>query len=73
MQNYIIKNWTERRSWIFFLHAVGATVNDIIEKSGAEKLRIYSILFEESQAGHVEFIDEEYFGAPKSVRLIREK
>ena len=44
-------------------------VQDIITHSGAEKLRVYSILFELEQEGRIEVMEREELGAPKVVRL----
>ena len=46
-------------------------VQDIITHSGAEKLRVYSILFELEQEGRIEVTEREELGAPKAVRLKR--
>lgn len=46
------------------------SVEDIIRESGAEKLRVYPILFEEEQAGHVKVTDREWMGAAERVKLI---
>lgn len=64
-----------RKKIIDFLMSNGgtATVNDILAYSDAEKLRVYPILIEEHMAGKIVFQEEEYYGAPKVVRLIREK
>lgn len=45
------------------------TAKDIIKESGAEKLRVYPILFEEVQAGRLEVLEEENLGSPKLVKL----
>lgn len=62
----------DRKKIIDFLMSNGgtATVNDILAYSGAEKLRVYPILIEEHMAGKIDFQEEEYYGAPKVVRLI---
>lgn len=44
-------------------------VDQIIAESGAEKVRVYPILFEEVQAGHLEVEASEPMGAPKVVRF----
>lgn len=44
-------------------------VQDIITHSGAEKLRVYSILFELEQEGRIEVTEREELGAPKVVCL----
>ena len=50
-------------------HDEGVPVQDIITHSGAEKLRVYSILFELEQEGRIEVTEREELGAPKAVRL----
>lgn len=44
-------------------------VYDILKHSGADKLRVYSILFEEEMKGHVRVIKTHDMGAPKIVAL----
>ena len=44
-------------------------VEDIMHHSGAERLRVYSILFELEQEGRIEVLERELLGAPKTVRL----
>lgn len=45
-------------------------VSDIMEKSGACKLRVYTILFEMTMQGVIAVVRESAFGAPESVRLV---
>lgn len=45
-------------------------VQDIIKNSGAEKLRVYPILFEEVQSARLTVLEEESFGSPKIVKLL---
>ena len=45
-------------------------VMDIMEHSGADKLRVYSILFEEEQRGRVRVVKSSGLGAPEIVTLI---
>ena len=45
------------------------TVLDIMEHSGAEKLRVYSILFEEEQRGRIRVVRSVGMGAPDIVTL----
>lgn len=47
-------------------------VEDIIGNSGAEKLRIYPVLFELEQSGFIEVMEREELGAPAVVRKRRE-
>ena len=44
-------------------------VDQIIAESGAEKVRVDPILFEEVQAGHLEVTESEPMGAPRMVRI----
>ena len=44
-------------------------VQDIIDHSGAEKLRVYPILFEEIQSGYVFVLKESTLGTPVIVAL----
>ena len=44
-------------------------VSDIMENSGAERLRVYAILFEEVQRGRVAVTKEDGFGGPEIVML----
>ena len=46
-----------------------ALVEAIIERSGAEPLRVYPLLFELRQEGLLAYEEEEEFGSPKRVRL----
>ena len=43
-------------------------VADIIENSGADKLRVYPALFELEQSGFLEVVEREELGAPLIVR-----
>lgn len=45
-----------------------ATVEAIIQNSGADKLRVYPALFELEQDGYIEVIEREGLGAPSVVR-----
>ena len=47
-----------------------ALVEAIIERSGAEPLRVYPLLFELRQEGLLAYEEEEEFGSPKRVRLM---
>ena len=54
-----------------FIEARGGSevpVEDIMEHSGAERLRVYPILFEMEQASWLEVTSEGELGAPVSVR-----
>ena len=50
-------------------HDEEVLVEDIMLNSGAEKLRVYPILFELEQEGRIEVAEREELGAPKGVRL----
>ena len=47
-----------------------ALVEAIIERSGAEPLRVYPLLFELRQEGLLAYEEEEEYGSPERVRLI---
>lgn len=47
------------------------SVEDILSESGAERLRVYSLLFEQTLSGEIEVMQEDAFGAPERVRLHR--
>ena len=50
-------------------HKEGATVDAILQYSGADKLRVYPALFELEQEGRLEVLGREELGAPTKVRL----
>lgn len=50
-------------------HKEGATVDAILQYSGADKLRVYTALFELEQEGRLEVLEREELGAPTKVRL----
>lgn len=45
------------------------SVEDILQKSGADKLRVYPALFELEQSGFLEVVEREELGAPAVVRV----
>ena len=47
-----------------------ALVEAIMERSGAEPLRVYPLLFELRQEGLLAYEEEEEYGSPKRVRLM---
>lgn len=47
-------------------------VFDIIKNSGADRLRVYPIIFEETQNGRIRVIKENELGAPLIVSLVKE-
>ena len=53
------------------LYPDGVTVDDILQHSGAEKLRVYPALFELEQEGRLEVLAREKLGAARLVRLVR--
>ena len=50
-----------------------STVDAIFQESGAERLRVYPILFELSQEKIIRVVEESEWGAPVMVELIAEK
>ena len=63
----------DRKSILEYIEKQGGQcpVQDIIKNSGAEKLRVYPILFEEVQSARLTVLEEESFGSPKIVKLLR--
>ena len=47
-----------------------ALVEAIMERSGAEPMRVYPLLFELRQEGLLAYEEEEEYGSPKRVRLM---
>ena len=47
-------------------------VQDIMDNSGAEKLRVFTILFEEKMNGTIVVLRENEWGAPKIVALAQD-
>lgn len=62
----------DRKAIMDYIQKKGGVVavDDIIENSGAEKLRVYSILFEQKIDKVIEVVEEGYLGTPKVVKLI---
>lgn len=50
-------------------HPDGVEVEDIIVRSGAEKLRVYPTLFELEQEGWLRVTEREELGSPKRVKV----
>ena len=50
------------------IHSV-STVDSIIKESGAERLRVYPILFELRQENIIQILEESDWGAPVKVAL----
>lgn len=59
----------DRKRIMEFIAAHGGEVDveEIIQGSGAEKLRVYPILFEEEQAGHLRVTARDKLGAAERV------
>ena len=53
------------------LFSGGVNVDNILQYSGADKLRVYPALFELEQAGLLEVLEREELGAPRIVRWIQ--
>lgn len=47
-----------------------STIDAIIQESGAERLRIYPILFELNQEKKIRILEESEWGAPVKVELM---
>ena len=61
----------DRKKILDYLASRGCevSVDTLIAESGADKMRVYPILFEEAQAGHVQVIELSKLGAPEKVVL----
>ena len=68
-QNY---KQQDRERILSFISSQGgsALVEEVIERSGAEPLRVYPRLFELRQEGLLAYEEEEEYGSPKRVRLV---
>ena len=68
-QNY---KQQDRERILSFISSQGgsALVEAIIERSGAEPLRVSPLLFELRQEGLLAYEEEEEYGSPKRVRLM---
>ena len=62
----------DRERILSFISSQGgsALVEAIMERSGAEPLRVYPLLFELRQEGLLAYEEEEEYGSPKRVRLV---
>ena len=62
----------DRERILSFISSQGgsALVEAIIERSGAEPMRVYPLLFELRQEGLLAYEEEEEYGSPKRVRLL---
>lgn len=52
-------------------HPAGILVENILKYSGAERLRVYPVLFELEQEGRIEVLEREELGAAWIVRLVQ--
>ena len=61
----------DRKKMLDYLASRGCevSVDTLIAESGADKMRVYPILFEETQAGHIQVIELSKLGAPEKVAL----
>ena len=61
----------DRKKILDYLASSGCevSVDTLIAESGADKMRVYPILFEETQAGHIQVIELSKLGAPEKVVL----
>ena len=61
----------DRKKILDYLASRGCevSVDTLIAESGADKMRVYPILFEEAQAGHIQVIELSKLGAPEKVAL----
>lgn len=64
---------SDRKSILEYIENQGGqcSVQDIINNSGAEKLRVYPIIFEEVQSMRLSVLEVAGFGSPKIVKLLR--
>ena len=62
----------DRERILSFISSQGgsALVEAIMERSGAEPMRVYPLLFELRQEGLLAYEEEEEYGSPKRVRLV---
>ena len=61
----------DRERILSFISCQGgsALVEEVMEQSGAEPMRVYPLLFELRQEGLLAYEEEEEYGSPKRVRL----
>ena len=64
-----IKEQDRKKILDFMKGRAEVMVHDIIENSGANRLRVYDILFEEEQRGHIYVIQSIELGAPEIVSI----
>ena len=65
-----MKEQDRRKILDFMKGRAEVMVSDIMQNSGAERLRVYTILFEEEQKGRVKVVRESAMGAPEIVSLV---
>ncbi|WP_294619444.1 hypothetical protein [uncultured Bacteroides sp.] len=66
--NYKIIDTRKIADYISSHSGTVVTVDDVIQNSGADKLRVYPALFELEQSGWLEVVEREELGAPSVVR-----
>jgi len=60
----------DRQRILSYLEAhPSCTVKAIIEESGAERLRVYPLLFELSQENRIQIVEESEWGAPIRLKM----
>ena len=67
--NYKLLDTRRILSYLSAAYPDPVEVEAIVCNSGAERLRVYPILFELEQEGRVEVVERELLGAPRVVRL----
>ena len=62
----------DRERILSFISSQGgrALVEEVMERSGAEPMRVYPLLFELRQEGLLAYEEAEEYGSPKRVRLV---
>ncbi len=66
---YNLKEQDRKKVLYFMKGRAEVMVHDILQHSGAERLRVYTILFEEVQKGRIRVIKDNWLGAPEIVSL----
>ena len=69
-QNYKQQDRERILSFISSQGGGSALVEEVMERSGAEPMRVYPLLFELRQEGLLAHEEEEEYGSPKRVRLM---
>ncbi|WP_300878268.1 hypothetical protein [uncultured Bacteroides sp.] len=65
--NYKIIDTRKIADYISSHSGTVVTVDDVIQNSGADKLRVYPALFELEQSGWLEVVEREELGAPSVI------